>query len=59
MHRIFYLLRALIPKNRLTLEPLPNYRMSIPAAIMDRLAKWAIPAGIAFTGISSSIYTGT
>jgi hypothetical protein len=32
--------------------------MSFPAALMDRLAKWAIPAGIAFTGVSSSIYTG-
>lgn len=32
--------------------------MSFPSALMDRLAKWAIPAGIAFTGVSSSIYTG-
>lgn len=35
-----------------------TYFMSFPSALMDRLAKWAIPVGIAFTGVSSSIYTG-
>lgn len=32
--------------------------MSIPAALLERLARWALPAGILFTGLSSSIYTG-
>ena len=32
--------------------------MSIPGALIDRLTRWALPAGIVFTGLANSIYTG-